>query len=154
MSNLKIEKQITNDSAIIEFIGSIDEDFDYSGLESLNQKKYIFDFKQVAMINSCGIREWINFINKLDAAAEIVYKDCPQIVIEQMNMVHGFLKAGASIDSFYAPYFCEKCDKEEKIFLSSADISDGKAPSQKCKDCGAELEFDDIEEQYFAFLKR
>lgn len=154
VSKLIIQKQIVDDKVIIELTGSVDEDLDMSEVASLNQQEYIFDFKQVNMINSCGIREWINFITNLGDKVKIKYKNCPQIVIEQMNMVYGFIKDGVEIESFYAPYFCESCDEESKLYLETKMVLDNKAPIMKCPKCGENMEFDDIEEQYFAFLNR
>ncbi len=136
------------------FAGNIDEDASFAEIEKVQEKEYVFDFDKVNMINSCGIREWIKFIEKLPKDAKIIYQKCPQIIIEQMNMVHGFIRQGASIESFYAPYYDEDSDTEHKILLKSSDIKDGKAPAVKSPESGKEMEFDAIEAQYFGFLKK
>lgn len=151
---LAINTQILDGTAMVTLSGEIDEDSNFSKLESLSDAKYVFDFNDITMINSCGIREWITFIEKLDPKISIVYQRCPQVIIEQINMVHGFLRAGAQIESFYAPYFSEDEDKEYKILLKVDQIKDGKAPDMKSPDTGDDLEFDAIEEQYFNFLKQ
>ena len=117
----------------------------------MNLKKYIFDFDKINIINSCGIRDWIKYISELNNA-EIIYENCPQIVIEQINMVHGFITSKTEITSFYAPYFCDSCDKETKILLKKAEITNNKAPEKKCPTCSDILEFDALEKQYFHFL--
>lgn len=154
MKRLVINKQIFNDKLVIELVGTIDEDADFSVLLELKQKAMDFNFDKVAMINSCGIREWIKFIAQLPADIKIAYQNCPQIIIEQINMVHGFFKKGATIESFYAPFFCEACDHEVKVFLKSSQIIKGKAPEVVCPQCKKEkMEFDAIADQYFMFLK-
>lgn len=138
---------------MVELIGTIDEDADFKELMGLEQKKISFDFNQITMINSCGIREWIKFIEKIPASCSIVYNNCPQIIIEQINMVHGFFKQGAIIKSFYAPYFCEKCNKEAKVHLNTDQVKNRKAPTVDCPNCGEKnIEFDAIEAQYLSFL--
>lgn len=138
---------------MVELIGTIDEDADFKELIGLEQKKISFDFNQIAMINSCGIREWINFIEKIPSSCSITYNNCPQIIIEQINMVHGFFKQGATIKSFYAPYFCENCNKEAKIHLNTDQVKNRKAPKVDCPYCGEKnIEFDAIEAQYLSFL--
>lgn len=153
MKRLTINKQILQDELNVELIGAIDEDSDFKELIGLEQKVVSFDFDKVTMINSCGIREWIKFIEKIPTRSNIVYKKCPQIIIEQINMVHGFLRQGATIASFYAPYYCEKCGKEAKIHIMSDLVKNRKAPAADCPNCGNEgIEFDAIEAQYFSFL--
>ena len=153
MKRLSINKQILQDELRVELVGAIDEDSDFKELTGLEQKLISFDFDKISMINSCGIREWIKFIEKLPAGCQIVYKNCPQIIIEQINMVHGFFREGSTIESFYAPYYCEKCGKEAKIHLRSEQVKNRKAPKIECPNCGSEdIEFDAIEAQYFSFL--
>ena len=152
MKRLTINKQILQDELNVELIGSIDEDADFKELMGLEQKTISFDFDKVSMINSCGIREWIKFIEKIPESTHIVYNNCPQIIIEQINMVHGFFRKGASINSFYAPYFCEKCSKENKVHLKADQVKNRKAPKMDCPKCGEEMDFDAIEAQYFSFL--
>jgi anti-anti-sigma regulatory factor len=151
---LKVNLNVVNDKVNTDLEGSIDEDATFEEIEKVSGSEYIFDFDKVKMINSCGIREWIKFIEKLPKGSKIIYKKCPQIIIEQINMVHGFIPAGASIESFYAPYYDEDSDTEHKILLNSSDIKGGKAPTVKSPDSGKEMEFDAIEEQYFSFLNK
>lgn len=152
MKRLTINKQILQDELNVELIGSIDEDADFKELLGLEQRNISFNFDKVSMINSCGIREWIKFLEKIPETTHVVYNNCPQIIIEQINMVHGFFRKGASINSFYAPYYCEKCGAESKIHLSASQIKNRKAPKIDCPKCGSEAEFDAIEAQYFSFL--
>lgn len=153
MKRLTINKQILQDELSVELIGFIDEDSDFKELVGLEQKTISFDFAKVTMINSCGIREWIKFNEKLPADSSISYKNCPQIIIEQINMVHGFFRQGAKIESFFAPYYCEKCGKEAKIHVKTDQVKNRKAPKANCPHCGSEdIEFDAIDAQYFSFL--
>ena len=152
MKRLTINKQILQDELKVELIGTIDEDAEFSELLGLEQKTMTFDFNKVSMINSCGIREWIRFLEKIPAQTHVVYNNCPQIIIEQINMVHGFFRQGATINSFYAPYFCETCDKETKVHLQAEQVKNRKAPVVNCETCKEPMDFDAIEAQYFNFL--
>lgn len=152
MKKLTLNKQILGDVLNVELIGPIDEDADFKELKGLEQKTISFDFKQVGLINSCGIREWIKFLDSIPEKCTIVYNNCPQIIIEQINMVHGFFRKGSVIKSFYAPYFCDTCNKEEKVHLKTEQIKSKKAPKLECPKCGSSMEFDAIEAQYFSFL--
>ena len=152
MKRLTINKQILQDELNVELVGAIDEDADFKELGGLEQKNISFDFDKITMINSCGIREWIKFLETIPEKTDIVYKNCPQIIIEQINMVHGFFRKGASIESFYAPYFCENCNKENKVHLKTEQVKNRKAPKMECEKCGEDMDFDAIEAQYFSFL--
>lgn len=152
MKRLTINKQILQDELNVELIGAIDEDADFKDLLGLEQQNISFDFNQVNMINSCGIREWIKFIEVIPEQTHIKYNNCPQIIIEQINMVHGFFRKGAEINSFYAPYYCEACGKEQKIHLEASQVKNRKAPNKECPTCGETMDFDAIEAQYFSFL--
>ncbi len=139
--------------AQLEFAGVIDEDVDFTQIKLPECKVYTFNFAGVKGINSCGIREWVHFSESLPAAAKLVYQNCTQIIIEQINMVAGFFRAGSEVQNFYAPYFCESCDREQKVLITAAAVQGLAAPSVNCPECKAEMEFDAIEEQYFRFLK-
>ncbi len=151
---LNIKTSHEDDNLVVTFSGLIDEDSSFESIENKLNGNVIFDFEEVSLINSCGIREWVTFLESVDKGTILTYRNCRQIIIEQVNMVHGFIRDGARIESFYAPYYCEECDQEHKVHLNVADVKDGKAPEIKCPKCKtADLEFDAIEEQYFQFIK-
>ena len=153
IDKLMINTIITGDDAHVSLEGVIDEDASFDKIKSLKMKKFIFDFNNITMINSCGIREWIKYLQEIDNAS-VFYINCPQIIIEQVNMVHGFIKKETCIESFYAPYFCENCDVGKKILLNNYEVSNMLAPLKLCTICRNELEFDAIEKQYFSFLNQ
>lgn len=150
---LSINFRITGDEVHVDLTGVIDEDALFEKIQKLKMSKYVFDFNNVSMINSCGIREWIKYLLELEGA-EIKYINCPQIIIEQVNMVHGFIRKGIVVESFFAPYFCANCDTEKKILLKNAEVISFKAPVKQCNTCKSDLEFDAIEKQYFSFLSQ
>ncbi len=150
-SSLAIKIDIKPNGNEIHLSGAINEDSDFTALENLTPGLLIFNFESVTIINSCGIREWIKLLTKLKAH-QIRYINCPQIIIEQMNLVHGFLDKNTEIESFYAPYFCDSCDKEVKMKLHTSKVTQGHAPKINCPTCQNELEFDALEKQYFQFM--
>lgn len=153
MSNqLQIKIENKQDEDIVFLSGSIDEDSDFSAMEQLSNQKVVLDLEGVLFINSCGIREWIKYQEQLDIKIQLIYRKCPQVIVEQMNIVKGFVRTGGIIESFYAPYYDEANDTEVKELIKPSDVKDNKAPVVK-NQSGDELEFDDIEAQYFNFLK-
>src|SRR5665647_2893632 len=85
-SSLKSASSSIHPTNIVEFVGCIDEDADFKELLGLEQRHITFDFNQVSMINSCGIREWIKFLERIPEKSTMTYTNCPQIIIEQINM--------------------------------------------------------------------
>ncbi|MBY0415383.1 MAG: hypothetical protein K2Q18_14520 [Bdellovibrionales bacterium] len=150
---LSIANRITGDEAHISLVGVIDEDANFDKIKSLKMSQFVFDFNNVSMINSCGIREWIKYLQEIEGA-KISYINCPQIIIEQVNMVHGFIRKGVTAETFYAPYFCTSCDTGKKILLKNIEVINSKPPVKFCNTCNGELEFDAIEKQYFSFLNQ
>jgi thiol-disulfide isomerase/thioredoxin len=137
----------------IKLQGTIDEDVDFSSIPTPKKPRYVFNFDGVKGINSCGIREWVRFSEKIDSSAQMIYVNCTQIIIEQINMVAGFFRAGSKVEKFYAPYFCEDCDEEKKVLIEASQVKDNEAPAVNCDGCKKPMEFDALEEQYFRFLK-
>lgn len=135
------------------FHGMIDEDVDFSQIAVTKKDSFLFDFNGVKAINSCGIREWVKFTEQFDAETKLIYENCTQIIIEQINMVAGFIRKGSQVASFYAPYFCEECDDERKVLVNGSQIEGTSAPEMNCPDCNKAMEFDALEDQYFRFLK-
>lgn len=150
---LTINIKISGDEVHVSLEGVIDEDSIFDKIKSLALGKYFFDFNKVSMINSCGIREWIKYLEGIEGS-QITYLNCPQIIIEQVNMVHGFIRKGIVVESFFAPYFCARCDVEKKIILKSSEVTNYKAPLKQCETCKGDSEFDAIEKQYFSFLSQ
>lgn len=156
MGQLKFHNEDQDQSILVKIEGSINEDLQIEKVSDLKRPHIIFDMDQVKMINSCGIREWIRLIESFGSDVTLEYIKVPQIVIQQMNMISGFLSKNAKVISFYAPYFIEDLDEEKQILLRSDEIKDFKAPKMTTNVDGSEypLDFDAIEEQYFKFLKR
>lgn len=152
MSELRISVEEQENVLIAEFQGQIDEDANFGPISGKNAQKMIFDLNGVTMINSCGIRDWIEFQKTIPLEVKLIYKRCPQVIVEQLNIVKGFIRENSQVESFYAPYYNEVLDHEIKVLLTPDQVKEGKAPKMRDED-GNELEFDEIEAQYFSFLK-
>ena len=139
----------------IEFIlkGEINEDLLIEELIKYKSDVLRINFESVKMINSCGIREWIKFVEAVtNAGSKVEYYNCPQIIIQQVNMVTGFIPNGGTVETFYAPYFCDDCENEDKTLLKSKELSGRTAPGLKCTKCGADSKIDATEDVYLNFI--
>jgi anti-anti-sigma regulatory factor len=115
----------------------------------------VVDLAAIARINSVGVRDWMIWLKSLaEAGRRVVLVDCSPAMMDQVNLVRNFAQ-GAWIDSFLAPYFCDRCDLERDERLDPVALRrDGasEAPTITCGKPACGLRFDDVEEGYFAFL--
>ena len=120
MSNsekLKINVLKADSSLNIEFTGYIDEDTNLSEIDLQGVITLVFEWAQVKGINSCGIREWIQWIEKIPPDTKVHIMNCPRVMITQIGMIKGFLPKNTTIESFFVPYFCEKCEATTSVLF-------------------------------------
>lgn len=145
---------LDGDGRALRLVGVIDENADLSFFSRLRGHVQVC-MRGVRRINSFGVRSWIDAIRKVPDGTSLEFVECPPPVIDQMNMVAGFLGRAGTVSSFYAPMVCETCDLEEDRLFQVAECRQkgGKLPIAKCPRCGEPMEVDDLEEQYLLFVK-
>ncbi len=159
MPDLRIEQTVTDQKQCIKVLGKMIETADYSSIVVGPSDAAEFDFSGVTMINSKGLQIWKDFMKGLPLTARYAYVRCPLKVVNQLNLFPSF-KGGKTVDvaSFFAPYFCEACDKPSaKLLITAQDFPDGRIgapPPANCPDCKKPMEFDGNAQKYFLFLKR
>ena len=155
---------------LVEFHGEIDEHADFGELRRRLRGALVFDLGEVRRINSCGVREWVNFVRDLAPApgntsgvTDLVFTHCSPAIVTQLNMIYNF-RGRAKVRSFLAPYVCKACDHEEDKLLEEqthfaiANVGSGgpgrvrRPPEFNCEKCGGRMEFDDLPERYLSFL--
>ena len=156
MSKCKIKTIINNGMTEFLFSGSIDETLIiHFDLFSDTKDVVTLHLDEVIAINSTGIREWINLMTRLKSA-NIRLTKCPKVLVDQINMVKGFLPANAGVDSFYVPYFSEQSGTERKIlFERNIQFTDKEVnfESTIVDEDGAVFEIDIIPDKYFKFIR-
>ncbi len=164
MTEFKFTQKADGDTLILTFDGAIDEDAGFPEINTAQFKKITIDLHSVKAINSVGIREWLDWIRPVADQAQITLMRAPKALVFQFNMVEGFLPPKATVTSFYVPYYCDKCDKEENVLFTigkevtaaggAVKINFDPKKSTKCTDADCEMEMDVTESKYFQFLKR
>jgi anti-anti-sigma regulatory factor len=139
----------------VEFFGEIDENSDFAELRRRLKGAVVFHLADVRRINSCGVREWVNFVRDLPSVTDLTFTHCSPAIVTQLNMIYNF-RGQAGVRSFFAPYICESCNEEEEKLL---DVQSqfpngavGTVPDFECEQCGESMEFDDLPERYLSFL--
>ena len=135
--------------------GTFDEDFKSEAYPFHGAKKIAFYLAGVTEINSIGIREWIKWLNTAQGASFEFY-ECPKVIMNQINMVFGFLPKNSIVKSFYVPYYSEDSKTEKNILYTlGKEYTDSSINFPEVKDeAGNLMDLDVIEANYFKFLKR
>jgi len=71
----------------VALTGTVDEDADFAPLvrELAAQPRIRLDLAGIGRINSCGVREWINFVRALPGATRLELMRCSPPVVAQIN---------------------------------------------------------------------
>jgi anti-anti-sigma regulatory factor len=158
----RVELEAQKEGLIFRPVGEITEDTNFGQiLQTLqnhlsNAKQLYFDLSSVSRINSCGVREWILFLERIQNRIPTAFTMVNEFFVDQASVVPTLLgKRGTPVLQFHAPYRCTSCNRRVPRILKSHEvpIEEPKAPGSRCEKCGSALEFDAIEEEYFAFLR-
>ena len=161
--SLKIEQSKNGDQLHLVFRGDINENADFSDVSLVGAKEIVLDMAQIRLLNSVGLRSWLLWIKSFAGDSSLVFINCPRHVVDQMNILDGFLPLTARVESFLVPYYCEHCEKTDSVLAvrgkdymeATADAKEGVTlPDEKpCPHCNQQMEMDVLKDRYFSFLK-
>ncbi|MCB9556319.1 MAG: hypothetical protein H6707_09475 [Deltaproteobacteria bacterium] len=133
----------------LTFSGHINEHSDFSQAGALSGR-VVFDLEQVQRVNSSGVLLWVRFLQGLTDLEELVFVRCSMAIVVQMNLMPEFMGT-ARVDSFFAPYVCERTGESDLRLLQVAELDDLMLPPTYEGEDGV-YELDDLPDRYFAFL--
>ena len=154
--SFSITKQVEGARLVVKIAGAVDEDANFLPLEFGAVTSVALDLDGVMAINSVGIREWIKWVKAIPATVKLSVRRCPKIIVDQINMVAGFLPPATIIESFFVPYYADSTGSEKMVlFENGKEYKDGELhpPAEVKDDSGEVMEMDVIEAKYFNFLK-
>ncbi|MCG8424837.1 MAG: hypothetical protein MJE77_43670 [Proteobacteria bacterium] len=157
LQKLTIDKFTDRDVVCLKLDGWIDEDFDGKKLaHTIRARNLILHLSGVRRISSFGIREWVDFIAAASKSVEdIILVECSPKIVDQLNMVGNFIGRGR-VFSFYVPYRCDYCDREDEILMQVdrdwAAITSMTPPERPCPNCGDTQYFDEDAITYFSYI--
>lgn len=141
--------------SFVKLGGVIDEDNELADLvEKIPTGTAVIDLGEIERINSCGVRDWVNWLSKLENnGTRSVLVECSPAIVAQINLVNNFTGSGV-VKSFYVPYFCPECDEEKVLLVEASDMGPPphEPPTCRCDECDLVMDFDDMPDSYFAFL--
>ncbi|MGZ3721574.1 MAG: hypothetical protein ACXVA9_01505 [Bdellovibrionales bacterium] len=154
--SFSIAKQPEGARLVLKVSGGVDEDANFQPVDVGGSTSVVLDLSDITAINSVGIREWIKWVKAMPTSVQLSVRRCPKIIVDQINMVAGFLPPAAIIESFYVPYYAESTGTEKMVlFEKDKEYKDGELhpPDEVKDDSGEAMEMDVIEAKYFKFLK-
>lgn len=145
----------TEEFVAVKLTGDINKDNELADhLEQMVGGTIVIDLSEVERINSCGVRDWVNWIHALEArGSELFLVDCSPSIVAQVNLVTNFTGHGR-IKSIYLPYYCESCNREDNVLYQAEELAMPQSlpPASRCSGCEKFMDFDDMPDAYFAFL--
>lgn len=163
MSAAKVTSAKDGDTLKVSVSGYVGENAGLFDLNFSGVKKVVVDLAGVNYINSVGVKNWINWTGRFPKELRVEFANCPALIINQVNMVAGFLPANGWVESLYAPFVCEDCNREETSLLmrgrhfdyAQAGVSYKVSPPEvPCGKCKKPMQMDVIELKFFNFLKK
>ena len=145
----KIEEQ--DGVTTVALAGEIDEHADFTPLRAQLRGVVELDLAGIRRINSCGVREWVNFVRDLPEASSLTFRACSTAFVTQLNMIFNF-RGPAKIRSFHAPYVCDVCGHDDELLVEVGPGGKVELPAPVCPTCGDVMQFDDLPERYLSFL--
>ena len=144
-----------DDVTFVKLAGVIDEDNELTDLtDKIPAGTCVIDLGEVERINSCGVRDWVNWLSRIEKGrTDVILVECSPAIVAQINLVNNFTGTGV-VKSFYVPYFCPECDEEKVLLCDAADMGPPphEPPTCRCDECDLVMDFDDMPDSYFAFL--
>ncbi|HEX4421280.1 MAG TPA: hypothetical protein VH165_25370 [Kofleriaceae bacterium] len=138
--------------------GAIDETARLGELlfEPASASLLVLDLGGIAFINSLGVRDWIRMQTTAQRAGiTIELRRVSEPLVHQLNMIVA-TRAASRVTSFYAPYTCDNCGREDSLLIDAvahaAGLAEQTPPVMTCSECGGTMEFNDFPERYFSFL--
>lgn len=150
---------VTDEGGALVLAGSIDETADLMGLLGRAQDgRLVLDLAGVTFINSLGVRDWIRMqAEATRSGLAIELRRVAEVLIHQLNMIIA-TRGTARVTSFFAPYACDSCGREDSLLVDAVANAAGLAsltpPSITCPECGGQMAFNDFPERYFSFLSK
>lgn len=158
MARLTIKASTDGDATVYALSGSVTAgagDVLVKGTSGV-AKRCIFDWDDVILANSDGLREWSAFFGAFANGREVIFRRCRPGVVASFNMIPACIKGGR-VDSLYGAFFCPECRKEhDRLLVVGTDVKPdvGLVRELGCPWCGdGSPELNLPEDEFFQILR-
>src|SRR5262245_55195076 len=88
--------------SFVKLAGVIDEDNELGDLvDRIPSGTAVIDLGEIERINSCGVRDWVNWLSRLETQkTRVVMVECSPAIVAQINLVNNFTGSGV-VKSFF-----------------------------------------------------
>lgn len=148
---------------VVKIAGEINENTSFPVITTNPDQELVLDLKGVVSLNSMGLRNWLAWVKQFKTQTRLRFRFCTRCVVDQMNILQGFIPIGALVESFYVPYHCESCSHSEDVLaMRGKDFTEATADAREsillpdereCLKCKDQMVIDTIPYKYFNFLK-
>lgn len=144
---------------LIMMSGWLDERAELPEFEEPIAGDLVLDLQAVSLLNSMGVRKWMQWLMGLRVERNVILVNCSPVVVKQINILDGFVNDRTRIATIFVPYFCEDCGFEENKLIDIAKMDPPASVAQvvesyTCPKCAKNMELDMVKSQYFTFLTR
>lgn len=102
----------------IKVTGQIGETNSFFDLPLKDPITIQMDLSEMTYISSIGVKNWISWSTRFPRGSKVVLEKCPFVIVSQASMVAGFAPPEKfTINSFSAPFSCEKCSFEKNEMM-------------------------------------
>ena len=112
MPSVKVIAVKKGDVLEVAVSGYIGEDAGLFSQTFSDVKSVNLDLKGINYINSVGVKNWIHWTSRFPANLPVRIYNCPSLILNQINMVAGFISNTSTVESIMAPFVCEDCNRE------------------------------------------
>jgi ribosomal protein L44E len=110
---MKVQRD--KDQVHVSLEGPIGDTTELFILPLKDMKQLTIDMTKTTYINSIGVKHWITWAMKLAPTLDVKLVNCPFVIVNQANIVVGFMTKKMKVESFRMPYVCEECSREETL---------------------------------------
>lgn len=162
MSSIDISYELGPKHPKALIVGNIGERIDLYGMPLEGIDELTIDFEKVNYINSIGVKNWINWMSRIPKKLRVHFVNCIPAIVNQLNSVVGFISESGIVESFFVPFACDHCGREDRLVVERGKAFEYPSPTNPprhvvpenitCQKCGKEMEMDMLPMRYFSFL--
>lgn len=104
---------LSQEDVIVGLSGDLLEKEKFPDMRLRLSQRVIMDCQGLKHISSYAILQWAKWMHSFDPRQQFVFRNLTPRAVDILNSVSGFLPEDFSVETFYVPYECQKCEHEE-----------------------------------------